>query len=121
MTLESTRECTASSFTNSSENTINAMSQLHLVAGLRNASEFDTTTLNLPFCKRKINGDATDQALLQFSESLGLVIELRCFWKTNFGLAFNSKNKFMIRTLSMAKKEGLNLALPLMEAKITCF
>jgi sodium/potassium-transporting ATPase subunit alpha len=31
-------------------------------------------------------------------------------------LAFNSKNKYMIRTLALAEPEGLNVALPSTEA-----
>ncbi len=96
--------------------TSNAVAQLRAVAGLCNSGEFDAATFNLPIHERKINGDATDQAILRLSESLGPVSELRQMWKKIFELAFNSKNKYMIRMFDLAQKEGLNLALPNLEA-----
>jgi len=94
----------------------NAVSQLRSIAGLCNAGEFDASTMKLPLHERKINGDATDQAILRFSESLGPVSELRQMWKKTFELAFNSKNKYMIRTLELVQENGLELALPSTEA-----
>lgn len=94
----------------------NAVEQLRAVAGLCNSSDFDAATIKLPLHERKINGDATDQAILRFSESFGPVSQLRQYWRKDFELAFNSKNKFMIRTLSMVEKNGLVLALPAGEA-----
>jgi sodium/potassium-transporting ATPase subunit alpha len=88
----------------------NGIEQLRLVAGLCNSGDFDAATINLPLHERKINGDATDQAILRFSESLGPVSDLRSSWRKNFELAFNSKNKFMIRTLSLVKEDGLKYA-----------
>ena len=38
-------------------------------------------------------------------------------WKKTYELAFNSKNKFMIKTFSLAEPEGLDLALSPAEAK----
>ena len=90
----------------------NAVSQLRAIAGLCNAGNFDAATEHLPLHDRKIIGDATDQAVLRFSESLGKVSDLRQMWKKTFELAFNSKNKFMIRTLKLVQKEGLSIALP---------
>ena len=90
-----------------------ALQQLRTVAGLCNSGEFDAATINLPLEKRKIIGDATDQAILRFSEGLGSVSELKHYWKQTFELAFNSKNKFMIRTYSLADPEGLKYTLPL--------
>jgi sodium/potassium-transporting ATPase subunit alpha len=95
---------------------INAVSQLRAIAGLCNSGEFDVSTDHLPLHERRINGDATDQAVLRLSESLGPVSELRRLWKKTFELAFNSKNKYMVRTLEMVEPEGLELALPPMEA-----
>jgi sodium/potassium-transporting ATPase subunit alpha len=95
---------------------VNAVEQLRTVAGLCNSGEFDAATENLPLHERKINGDATDQAVLRLSESLGPVTELRKMWKKTFELAFNSKNKYMIRTLALAEPEGLKFALPSAEA-----
>ncbi|TVY71246.1 Sodium/potassium-transporting ATPase subunit alpha-A [Lachnellula suecica] len=95
---------------------VNAVDQLRAIAGLCNSGEFDAATAHLPLNQRKINGDATDQAVLRFSESLGPVSELRQFWKKTFELAFNSKNKYMIRTLELVQEEGLKVALPSTEA-----
>jgi len=72
--------------------------------------------MNLPLHERKINGDATDQAILRFSESLGSVSELRSSWRKNFELAFNSKNKFMIRILSLVGEGDLSYAFSSAEA-----
>jgi sodium/potassium-transporting ATPase subunit alpha len=95
---------------------INAVSQLRTIAGLCNSGEFDVSTDHLPLHERKINGDATDQAVLRLSESFGPVSELRNLWKKTFELAFNSKNKYMIRTLALVDPQGLEVALPTEEA-----
>ncbi|CAK7206964.1 hypothetical protein SEUCBS139899_009771 [Sporothrix eucalyptigena] len=89
-----------------------ALDQLRAVAALCNDGQFDAATRNLPLAEQTIHGDATDQAVLRFSESLGPVSELRANWATKYTLPFNSKNKFMIRALSLANKRGLALALP---------
>ena len=89
-----------------------ALDQMRTIAGLCNSGEFDAATNNLPLEERKINGDATDKAILRFSEELGSVSELKRYWKKTFELAFNSKNKFMIRTFSLADPEGLKYTLP---------
>ena len=91
--------------------------QLRVVAGLCNAGEFDVATQHLPLSERKVNGDATDQAILRFSESLGTVSDIRRMWKKTFELAFNSNNKFMIRVLALTDQDGLNVALPGPEAQ----
>lgn len=93
----------------------NAVSQLRAIAGLCNSGEFDASTYHLPLHERKMHGDATDQAVLRFSESLGAVSELREAWVKTFELAFNSKNKFMIRTFILAQNAGLDIALPFEE------
>ncbi|CAG8960687.1 hypothetical protein HYFRA_00013455 [Hymenoscyphus fraxineus] len=95
---------------------INFVDQLRAIAGLCNSAEFDVSTNHLPLPERNINGDATDQAVLRFSESLGPVAELRQMWKRTFELAFNSKNKYMIRTFELAEDKGLEVALPSNEA-----
>jgi sodium/potassium-transporting ATPase subunit alpha len=87
-------------------NGVNAVDQLRAIAGLCNSGEFDAASQHLPLHDRKINGDATDQAVLRLSESLGSVSELRRMWKKTFELAFNSKNKYMIRVLALAEEEG---------------
>ena len=94
----------------------NAIDQLRVIAGLCNSSEFDAASSHLPLPKRKINGDASDQAILRFSEHLRSVSDLKRMWVKNFELAFNSKNKYIIRILSLANKTGLCVALPSDEA-----
>ncbi|GME36769.1 ATPase P-type K/Mg/Cd/Cu/Zn/Na/Ca/Na/H-transporter [Neofusicoccum parvum] len=71
--------------------------QLALVGGVCNAGEFDASTMDKPLSERKINGDATDTAVLRFSEGLVSVHETRQKWRNIFRVAFNSKNKFMIQ------------------------
>ena len=85
----------------------NAIDQLRAIAALCNSGEFDAASSHLPLHERKINGDATDKAILRFSQSLGEITHLRQLWKMEFELAFNSKNKFMIRTFSLLGPEGL--------------
>lgn len=94
---------------------VNAVDQLRAIAGLCNSGEFDMSSEELPLHDRRINGDATDQALLRLSESLGPVSDLRRMWKKTFELAFNSKNKYMIRTVALVEEEGLKIALPTSE------
>jgi sodium/potassium-transporting ATPase subunit alpha len=53
------------------EGTTNVIHQLRSLADLCNAGEFDAPTNHLPLSERKITGDATDQAVLRLSESLG--------------------------------------------------
>jgi sodium/potassium-transporting ATPase subunit alpha len=93
-----------------SENNVAALSrkresiidQVRILGGLCNSGEFDAASMHLPLADRKINGDATDQAVLRLSEGLGSVAELRRDWKKIFEIGFNSKNKFMIRLMSPA-------------------
>ena len=73
-----------------------ALHQLHLVAGLCNAATFDASTVSAPISQRKINGDATDTAILRFAEEMGSVNYLSQNWKLEFELPFNSKNKYMV-------------------------
>lgn len=89
-----------------------AISQLRAVAGLCNAGQFDMATMDRPLHERIVHGDATDQAILRFSEHLGPVAELRRWWLTKYQLAFNSKNKYMIQAFGLANPEGLAIALP---------
>lgn len=82
--------------------------QLALLAGFCNAGEFDAATMQMPLQDRKINGDATDQAVLRFAESLSSVAEMRRSWITKYRLAFNSKNKFMINVMSLDTSASTN-------------
>ncbi|CZR59083.1 related to PMR1-Ca++-transporting P-type ATPase located in Golgi [Phialocephala subalpina] len=103
--------------TSEADGSNNAISQLRSCAGLCNAGEFNAATSHLPLLLRKITGDATDQAVLRLSESFGPGHGLQLLWKKTFELAFNGKNKSMIRTLAFADPAGLNLALAPSEAK----
>lgn len=95
----------------------NSIHQLRAVAGICNAGQFDAASAHLPLNDRKINGDATDQAILRLAEHIGPVSELRQMWTRKFELAFNSKNKFMITVLSLTKQQGLSVALSAQEAQ----
>ncbi len=90
----------------------NSLDQLRAVAGLCNAGQFDVATMDRPIHDRVVHGDATDQSILRFSETLGPVSELRRDWQTKYQLAFNSKNKFMIQALGLVHPSGLAQALP---------
>ncbi|KAH9863454.1 hypothetical protein IAQ61_009732 [Plenodomus lingam] len=91
---------------NSSKICKEVINQVRIVGGLCNSGEFDAATMNLPIAERRINGDATDQAVLRLSESLGSISELRREWKKVFEIAFNSKNKFMIRLVTPANQNS---------------
>ncbi|KAK9320200.1 hypothetical protein V1517DRAFT_356108 [Lipomyces orientalis] len=94
-----------------------ALDQLHSVASLCNAGEFDVATSHLPLEQRKIDGDATDQAVLRFAETLGSVAEARAMWNRRYELPFNSKNKFMISVFSLEKRIGPNITLTGIESQ----
>lgn len=96
----------------------NAIDQLRTIAGLCNSAEFDAQTRKLPLAERKIHGDATDTAILRFAEHLGPISELKRCWQTKFELAFNSKNKFMIRALGLTHPDGLQDAVPMDTASV---
>ena len=84
----------------------NSLEQIRATAAICNAGEFDITTMNKAVDDRTIIGDATDQAVLRFSETLGPVSESRKLWRKRFEIAFNSKNKFMIRMSTLDEVKG---------------
>ncbi|KAJ5668722.1 hypothetical protein N7462_009792 [Penicillium macrosclerotiorum] len=92
------------------------LDQLRAIAGLCNAAEFDSKSQNAPLSERRIFGDATDQAILRFSEGWGPVSELRKSWKTLFNLAFDSKNKFMVKIITPLIPQAKNICLSATEA-----
>ncbi|KAI1432686.1 hypothetical protein GGR50DRAFT_696805 [Xylaria sp. CBS 124048] len=92
------------------------LSQLRALSALCNAAEFDAAETDVMLEKRRVFGDATDQAILRFSERLGSVESMRQSWNKTFDLAFNSKNKFMIRTFSLFKQDTVVETLPEAEA-----
>ena len=112
MTADEARDRLVADRNTSPELASNSIEQLRTVAGLCNAGEFDAATRHLPISERKIHGDATDQAILRFSETLGPVSDLKRCWQTKFDLAFNSKNKFMVRVLGLTHRDGVLDAVP---------
>lgn len=86
--------------------TRSAIQQIRALAAICNAGEFDTATATLPLNDRRIFGDATDQAILRFSEGLGSISEVRQDWKLCFDLVFDSKNKFMIKAFTAVDLES---------------
>ncbi|KAJ3019528.1 hypothetical protein HKX48_002005 [Thoreauomyces humboldtii] len=69
--------------------------QLRTAAALCNGASFDTLSLDLPLYQRKVNGDATDSALLRFAEDLPSGAAKDAFEKVH-EVPFNSKNKWMM-------------------------
>ncbi|KIV88710.1 hypothetical protein PV10_08368 [Exophiala mesophila] len=94
-----------------------ALQQLQMVGAVCNAGEFDPTTTHLPLNQRKIMADATDQAILRLSESLGSVSSVRQQWRKRFDLAFNSKNKYALRVVSTEDQTALQTSLSESEAQ----
>jgi sodium/potassium-transporting ATPase subunit alpha len=76
-----------------------AVVELATILGLCNDGEFDATTLQLPLERRRIFGDATDQAVLRFAESVTRISDVRSAWITAHKVPFNSKNKFMVHVI----------------------
>lgn len=72
------------------------LEQVQFIAAMCNAAQFDASTIGLPVSQRKINGDATDAAILRLAEELGTVNSFSKHWKMVFDLPFNSKNKYMV-------------------------
>jgi sodium/potassium-transporting ATPase subunit alpha len=79
-----------------------ALADLAETCAICNAGEFDAATNHLPIDQRKVLGDATDSAILRFSESLVPVAATREKCKRIYKVAFNSKNKFMIQVVGLA-------------------
>lgn len=115
MTVEEAKKSFASS-----SDTGNAVGQLRAMSALCNAAEIDVATADQPVLKRKVFGDATDSAVIRFSEQLedGTVAYLRACWTRTFELAFNSKNKFMIRCFSNTRSEAIAKTLSEDEARV---
>ena len=81
--------------------------ELAIMGGICNAGGFDAATTSMSLVERKMYGDATDQAILRFAESIVPVAEARKQFKTIFKVAFNSKDKFMIQTVQPTGPENL--------------
>lgn len=76
--------------------TCEGLRQLANSCAICNDAEFVASTMDQPIADRKINGDATDSAILRFAEGMNMVSEIRNSWRSIFKVAFNSKNKFAI-------------------------
>lgn len=90
-----------------------ALKQVRSLSGVCNDAEFDVVDMDEALEKRKVIGDATDSAVLRFSESLGSVLQSRSLWDTTARIPFNSKNKFLAKILAMpgSDRTGLQEAL----------
>lgn len=75
----------------------NVLFELAQSGALCNAAEFDAATNNLPVAERRVLGDATDQAILRFAETLCSVSNIRNKWQAVYRIPFNSKDKFMVQ------------------------
>ncbi|CAI6080103.1 unnamed protein product [Clonostachys chloroleuca] len=95
------------------KSTGNPVSQLRAMSALCNAADLDAAGADLPIAQRKVFGDATDSAILRFAEQLeaGSVAYLRACWTKTYELAFNSKNKFMIRCFANTRPEAIHQTL----------
>ncbi|KXT11694.1 hypothetical protein AC579_6492 [Pseudocercospora musae] len=80
--------------------------QLANMCAACNEAEFDASTLAKDIHDRKVNGDATDSAILRFAETMRPVSELRDAWRSVFKVAFNSKNKFAINIVKGETSEN---------------
>ncbi|KAL7800286.1 putative H /K ATPase alpha subunit [Trichoderma ceciliae] len=100
------------------DDTSSPVTQLGALSALCNAAELDAASPNVPAAQRKVFGDATDTAILRFSESLkdDNVAYFRSCWQRVFELAFNSKNKFMIRCFTIGRNVALSHTLTAEEA-----
>jgi magnesium-transporting ATPase (P-type) len=92
-------KCFASNIEEKSDdgNKRSAIQQLRAICGLCNAADFDASLSHLPLPERRIFGDATDQAILRFSETFGPASQICQEWKPAFELGFDSKRKLMIK------------------------
>ncbi|KAG0269147.1 hypothetical protein DFQ27_004720 [Actinomortierella ambigua] len=73
-----------------------AIRQLQLAARLCNNAKFDTATKSKPLAERGVIGDATDSALLRYSEAIGATGLLAEGFNRTYDIPFNSKNKWMM-------------------------
>ncbi|KAL1922281.1 uncharacterized protein VTP21DRAFT_9820 [Calcarisporiella thermophila] len=73
-----------------------AYRQLQLASLFCNNATFDPSTMDRPVADRLANGDATDCALLRFSEHVGSTADFSTHFQRVFEIPFNSKNKWML-------------------------
>ncbi|XP_073458233.1 potassium-transporting ATPase alpha chain 2-like [Aquarana catesbeiana] len=90
---DTSEDCTGEMFDQSSP----TWSALGRVATLCNRAEFIGGQEDVPISKRTVNGDASEAALLKFTEQIfENVIEIRQRNKKVFEIPFNSSNKYQV-------------------------
>ncbi|EPQ30905.1 uncharacterized protein PFL1_01803 [Pseudozyma flocculosa PF-1] len=95
-----------------------AFTQLQLVGAVCNAATFDAASCHLPVRERTVHGDATDTAILKMAEEMASGVErLSSAWTTRFQLAFNSKNKFMLKLVRASDAGAASRAISIAEAE----
>jgi sodium/potassium-transporting ATPase subunit alpha len=67
--------------------------QMAAIAAICNEATFDEMDRDQPIELRKVNGDATDSAILRFAEILKPIQESKQEWQQVYGTSFNSKTK----------------------------
>ncbi|EPS29238.1 hypothetical protein PDE_04187 [Penicillium oxalicum 114-2] len=74
------------------------LNRLHRAAALCNDAVFDPSTIQNPIKERKVLGNPTDGAVLQFVEEVqpGCLQTLNESYQRVFSIPFNSKNKWML-------------------------
>lgn len=88
------------------------LGELSTIGSVCNAGEFDVATINQPLEDRNVFGDATDQAILRFAESMTSVAESRSRWRNVYRIPFNSRNKFMAQVVTPElESEGASMLL----------
>ncbi|OOQ89677.1 putative Na/K ATPase alpha 1 subunit [Penicillium brasilianum] len=93
------------------EKKIAPLTSLHNAAALCNDAVFDPSTIHEPVNMRKIMGNPTDGAVLQFAEEArpGSIKSLNDKYQRVFSIPFNSKNKWMLtlhKTPDTEKNDG---------------
>jgi sodium/potassium-transporting ATPase subunit alpha len=102
--LLTAKECVDITNSNGQSPILSAVRQLHLAATLCTNASFDSSTIEYPVAQRKVNGDATDSAVLVFAENMEDTTKTKSQFEKVFEIPFNSKNKWML-TLSRPKSE----------------
>ncbi|KAG6815165.1 hypothetical protein H0H93_010736 [Arthromyces matolae] len=95
-TAQEFREIFTSSTSGTEPSVIEAFRHLHQAAVLCNGASFDGGTANDALGDRKINGDATDAAILRFVQAFGSFSDIRTRTPQFFQIPFNSRNKWML-------------------------
>ncbi|KIE01664.1 ATPase, P-type, transmembrane domain protein, partial [Metarhizium majus ARSEF 297] len=118
LSMEQLHDTMDSGNVNEKPNVFQTFGQLAALGALCNGAEMDAAQADVPVAKRHVFGDATDTAILKFSESVaqGNVAYFRSCWQKVFELAFNSKSKFMIRCFTIARPEALDRTLTVQDA-----